>query len=579
MKTDHSLEGWSVCRLLAMLLLCAGIMAGCGSGSGQSAGVGTGGTGSSVGKVSIDITDAPAMDYSHVYVTVIGVAFHTSKNVGFDSYSTARSAGWKRLDLPIPKTIDLAQLANGAMYADGNAGASLFNNLDLPVGNYQQIRIFLASTEDAYTGSVPGLSYNNEVQLVGDTAHYPLRIPTADEGIRLIPESPVVVTAGGSVKIALDFNLNNDVVEVTPNGTKEFIIKPRLGYFDMNSVGAVKGTVSFGNLSTSRIVIKAQQVASGVNYRIVRRWTGVDRSTGRFNLYPLPVFGNATTATYDILLRGRNLQTAIVKGVKVHKGTTPSSGAVDLGTITMQPGGEYSAQLGVPMHPTGSWMSFYQSIAGDPIPFEVRYRHLDPYGGKFGKAVELSTGPIQVATHTPGQALTFAADATSQGLFSAVADAPGYFARGAAMAGITGVAGQAVTMNNLSANAPQVSGGAAATSVSMIFDMTPFGSGRGPGMGMGGINLPKPNKGQLFVTHGGMIVDSLGTLTGDAAIGSAMHNGGGAGNTVAIGNIPGSVAGAFYGVYGLGWGNGVIAAGSTRVDMSAGNTTAVIRMR
>lgn len=578
MKTDRLFGVWSVWRSLAMLLFCAVIAAGCSSGSGQSAGVGTGGTGSSVGKVSIDITDAPAMDYSHVYITVIGVAFHSSKNIGFDSYSSARSAGWKRLDLPAPKTIDLAQLANGVMYADGNAGAALFDNLDLPAGVYQQIRIFLASTEDAYTGSVPGLAYNNEVQLNSDNAHYPLRIPTADEGIRLIPESPVVVTAGGNIKIALDFNLNNDVVEVNPNGTKEFIIKPRLGYFDMNCVGAVKGTVSFGNLSTSRIVIKAQQVASGVNYRVVRRWTGVDRITGSFNLYPLPVFGNATTATYDILLRGRNVRTAIVKGVKVHKGTTPANGGVDLGTITMLPGDQYSAQLGVPMHPTGSWMSFYQTINGDPIPFEVRYRHLDPYGGKFGKAVELSTAPVQVATHTPGQALTFAADATSQGVFSAIADAPGYFGRGNAMA-VTGASGQGVTMNNIPAHAPQIAGGATSAIISLVFDMAPFGSGRGPGMGMGGLNLPKPNKGQLFITHGGMIVDSLGTMTGDAAIGSAMHNGGGAGNTVMIGNIPGSVAGAFYGVYGLGWGNGVMAAGSTRIDMSSGNASAVIRMR
>src|SRR6185369_17130165 len=167
-----------------------------------------------------------------------------------DSYSTAKNAGWHKIDLPAPKTVDLAKLANGVMYADGNGGASLFEGLVLPEGRYQQIRIFLATTEDDLTASAAalGLTYNNEVILNGDATHYPLRIPTADEGIRLIPEYPVVVTAGGNVKIALDFNLNNDVVEVSPNGTKEFIIKPRLGYFDMGSVGAVKGQVIFGNL-------------------------------------------------------------------------------------------------------------------------------------------------------------------------------------------------------------------------------------------------------------------------------------------------------------------------------------------
>lgn len=531
-----------------------------------------------VGKVSLDITDAPAMDYSHVYVTVTGVAFHTSSSAGFDSYSTAKNSGWHRTDLPAPKTVDLAQLANGVMYADGNGGASLFSGLDLPEGRYQQIRIFLASSEDDLTASAAalGLTYNNEVILNGDPAHYPLRIPTADEGIRLIPETPVVVTAGGSVKLALDFNLNNDLVEVSPNGTREFIIKPRLGYFDMGSVGAVTGTVGFGNLSTSRFVIKAEQVKPGANYRVVRRWTGVDKTTGKFNLYPLPVFGNATTATYDILLRGRNVQTAIVKGVTVHKGTSLTTGAVDLGTVTMLPGTEFTKQLATPMHPTGSWINFYQTIGGDTVPFEVRYRHLNPYTGMFSKDEELSTGPIQVATFIPGQALVFTADATSQGVFSAVADAPGFYGRGRAMTVSSGAAGP---MNNSAADTPQVAGGASNDSISAVFDMSLFGSGKGRGMGMGSMNLLKPSKGQLFVTHGGMIVDSMGTLTGDTTIGTSMHAGGGSGNAVMVGNIPGNVAGAFYGIYGLGWGNGVIAAGSTRVNMSAGDTTARIKMR
>ncbi len=559
----------------AFFLITAAVsLSGCGGSSTTAATPAT-------GKVSLDITDAPSMDYSHVYVTVTGVAFHTSSGAAFDSYSTAKNAGWHKVSLASPKTIDLAQLSNGVMYADTNSGAALFAGMDLPEGRYQQVRIFLASTEDALTASASalGLTYNNEVILNGDTGHYPLRIPTADDGIRLIPESPVVVTSGSSVKVALDFNLNNDLVEVSPNGTKEFIIKPRLGYFDMGSVGAVKGTVSFGNLSTSRFVIKAEQVKAGAGYRVVRRWTGVDKNSGRFSLYPLPVFGNATTATYDILLRGRNVQTAIVKGVKVHKDTSLNTGAVDLGTITMQPGTEFAAQLATAMHPTGSWINFYQTIAGDAVPYEVRYRHLDPYTGTFGKAEELSTGPVQVAQYMVGQPLVFTADATSQGVFSVVADAPGLFGRGNVKGGITGTAGQSVLINNSAADAPQPSGGATSSTISAMLDMSMFGTGKGGGMGMGVTTLQKPTKGQLFVTHGGMIIDSLGTLTGDAAVGAAMHNGGGVGNMVAVGNIPGNVSGAYYGIYGLGWGNGVIAAGSSRVDMSAGNAATRIKMK
>jgi len=541
--------------------------------------VGTGGTGSFSGIAKLDVTDSPAIDYAHVYVTVTGVAFHTNATSAFSSYSSGTAAGWQIVRLAAPRTVDLAQLSNGTMYADLNGGASLFSGMTLPAGSYQQIRIFLASTEDAYAGSVPGLIYNNEVQLAKDTTHYPLRIPTADEGIQVLPESPVVVTSGGSVSLALDFNLSDDVVEVTPNGSTEFILKPRLGYFDMGSVGAVTGAVSFSNLSTSGIEVKAEQVKNGAAYRIVRRATSADKATGAFKLYPLPVFGNATTAAYDILIRGHKVRTAIIRGVKVHRGTTPANG-IDLGTIAMQPGGEFTAQLGSAVHPTGAWQTFYQTIAGDAASYEVRNRHLDPYTGKFGRPIGLSSGPIQVASYAPGSPLAFTTDSTSQGTFFMVADAPTPYDRGAELPGITGATGKAVSVAMSTANYPQVSQGATVGTITCVFDMTLLGTGKGPGMGRGNRGIGYPTMGQIFVTHGGMIIDSLGQQTGDTTVNAAMHAGGGPGNPVVLTNIPSNFAGAIYGIYALGWGTGVLTAGDTPgIDLRTGNATATITIK
>src|SRR6185369_15727325 len=357
MKADTSMTGRSVWLAIMMISVVGLFISACSTGSDISAGVGTGGTGSVTAVAKLDVTDAPASDYAHVYVTVTGVAFHTSSKAAFSGYSSGAASGWRISRLAAPKTIDLARLANGTMYADLNGNSSLFEGIELPAGSYQQIRIFLASTEDAYVGTVPGLTYNNEVQLNGDGAHYPLRVPSSSEGIKVLPETPVEVTGGNNISLALDFNLNNDVIRLSPGGATEFMLKPRLGFFDMGSVGAITGTIGFANLSTSGLEVKAEQVKAGGQYRTVARLTSVDRSTGRFNLYPLQVFGNATTATYDILIRGRNVQTAIVKGVKVHKSASPSAGAIDLGTITMQPGAEFTAQLGNAMHPTGSWLN------------------------------------------------------------------------------------------------------------------------------------------------------------------------------------------------------------------------------
>ena len=525
-------------RILAVMSLFL-VVSGCG-------GAGNGST--ATGNVSVNVTDAPSMDYAHVYVTVKSVAFHVSEDAGNNT------PGWQAMTLATPLTVDLAQLANGKMYTD-SSGNPLFHGFKLPVGSYRQIRIFLASSEEAYTGSEVGLTYNNEVLLPGDATHYVLRIPTPNEGIRLVPESPVVVTAGGSVNLALDFNLNNDVVEVSPNGTKEFVLKPRLGYFDMNSVGAVSGTIAFGNLSTSRFVIKAEQVKDGVDHRIVCRWTSVDRTTGRFNLYPLPVFGNASTATYDILLRGVGVQTAIIKGVKVHKGSTLTSGAIELGTISMQPGTGFTAQLGTAMHPSGAGVHFYQSIAGDPIPYEVRYRHLNPYTGKFAKPIDLSNDPIQVATfdNIAGAVGTFAADSTSQGSFSAVADAVLY-SRGAATTVANG-ASPVIFNPGVPTAQPNTNSINASITIPLI--------------------LSGLNKGHLFITHGGMIVDSY-------QVDALMQGNGG---QFSVANLPGGaqlapLPGAYYGMTVLGWGPGRFGWGIERhIDLTVGNATAGITMR
>jgi hypothetical protein len=500
------------------------------------------------GSVSLDVTDAPSMDFAHVYVTIKGIAFHTLDTAG------SNAPGWHAVNLATPVTVDLAQLANGRMYTD-IAGSPLFNGMTLPARSYRQIRIFLAASEDPYVGSIAGLIYNNEVQLPGDTNHYVLRIPTPHDGVRLIPESPVVVTAGGNVKLALDFNLNNDVVEVATNGVKEFILKPRLGYFDMNSVGAVTGTVSFGNLSTSRFVIKAEQVRSGANYRVVRRWTSIDRSTGRFNLYPLPVFGNATTASYDILLRGLKAQTAIVKNVKVHKGASLARGAVDLGAITIQPGTDFTAQISSPVHPSGSWVNFYQTIAGDPIPYEVRFRHLNPYTGLLWKPIDLSNSPIQVASFDNATATvgTFSADSTSQGRFSAVSDSL-FYARGTAAPVADGP-----SPVMFAPGAPTALPNANAITTTLTIPAT----------------LTGLTGGHLFITHGGMIIDSYD-------ISSLILSRGG---QINVPNLPGGtvaspLTGAHYGVTALGWGPGKLGFGTQLfIDLNAGNGTAAITMR
>jgi hypothetical protein len=555
-----------IIKSLIALAVTALALSGCGGSAGTSS---TPTAAVSNAQVKVDVTDAPSIDYSHVYVTVTAVGFHLTDTAGFADYSSGVKAGWQ---------VTRLALANGKSLADVT-GTPLFAGITLTPGTYKQIRLFLASTENALTpaATAAGLTYNNEVQLAGDTTdHYPLRVPCADEGIRLVPESPVVVTAGGSLSVVLDFNLNSDVVETNPNGSIEFVLKPRLGYFDMSSVGAATGTVAFSNLSTTRFVIKAEQVNNGATYRVVRRWTTVDKTTGVFNLYPLPVFGNATTASYDIVVRGLGVQTAIVKGVTVHKGSTLKSGAANLGTINMVAGGQFTAQLAKPMHPSGAWIDFYQTISGDAISYNIRDRHLDPYTGKFYNPIELSSSPLLVATYAPGQDPVFTSDSTSTGSFTVVASAGGYYGPGKATT-VTGTNGQAqlITFDS-TYGMPQVVGQATPGQITTFFDMDYFGMGKGWGMGGGSKSARYPTAGQLFVTHGGMILDSTGNLTGDPTVKTALGN---ASQSVVIKDLPSGVAGTTYGLYAVGWGNGVLAAGKLGgVSLENGNVSKTMQM-
>jgi hypothetical protein len=510
--------------LLAVMLSLTLLIGGCGSG-------GSAGT-TPTGTVSVNVTDAPGLEYQNVWITIKGVWLHTSADAG----DVTNDPGWVKADLASPVTIDLATLATGNLQ-------SLFSK-PLPTGTYRQIRVFLVPTEAQPTASAQaaGLLFNNEIRLANDPTQYPLRVPYAEGGIKLIPETPVIVTAGGSANIAIDFNACEDIVETERQGTGgaandvEFVLKPRLGYFDINNAAAITGSIvpptpfTFANYTGKNFVIKAEQPNQvDGSYRVALRATTI-KSDGSFVLYPLPVFGNATTATYDVMLRGRNVQTQIVTGVKVHKGTTAANGTSVGPAIVMTPdtNPEYTVQVNV--NPTGSWVNFYQTLPGDPAPYEIRYRHVDPYSanGTFFQPIELSSDPLQVAPWNSGGVLSFNSTTPVEGAgnFSAVAVAILYD-RSTALA-VTPLT-NTLLFGSLSVSAPAVARQVTGT-IQVPLTMTTL------------------NSGAIFAVQGGMIVNRLDVNT-------LMQPGN---NSYIFGSLPGGtpatpLPGAFYGLYAVGW--------------------------
>lgn len=537
------------------------ILHGCGGSSG-------GGSSSSSpaptqnGNVSMALTDAPGFEYDHVWITVKALWFHTSNAAG------PQEAGWLKYPLSSPLTIDLTTLINGTL-------SSAIGNLTLPVGNYQQIRLFLASTEDPLvvspnppSGSSVTLKYNNEVdlQVSGQSYQAPLRIPDPNDGIALF--GSFQVTSGGTLSLAVDFDVSDDVVKCVSGLNPEFILKPRLAYFDLSNVEAIAGAIDPATISGGgfNFIIKAEELSADGTYHGVRRTTTVNPD-GTFVLYPLPA--GSSGKTYDILLRGRDVDTVIIKGVPITKGTTPQNPTqISTTKITMNyDATEFTANLSGPMSPTGSWLSFYQTLPslsqGDvEVPYEIRFPHVNPYTGKFEDPIELSTGPIYVGTYNNGNSITLTSTNPAEGKGTYGVSFEAYqFARTYTDSLITGTGGQ--------------------TNVAIPSKTLSVTQGLSENTLSGSLTVPVPNlgldTGYILACRDGLVVDAQNGGTTGTGI---MATGGTYSFTLPGGSASTPLPGAFYILHALGWKSGTILttlseAFARVADLRTGNDTGV----
>jgi len=482
-------------RWLLISMVLAAVLAGCGGGSASNEG----------GTAQISLTDAPSTDesFDNVFITVSAVWFHKIDTAG------PGDAGWLKYPLPTPKTVDLARLTDGAV-------SEVLNRV-LPAGEYRQIRVLLAKTSDN-TWLSP---YNNEVIVAGQP--FPLRIPAPEHGISLIGHFRI--TDGGTLRLAIDFDIGHDVVKIERGGQTEYLLKPRLRYFNLDAAGAIRGAIDPSSRAAgSHFVFKAEQKSDDGTRYVVKRFTGI-RADNTFLLSFLP------PGTYDVLLRGRGVETVIVRGVPVTRGTV-----TDLGpAISMPAGTEFEANTTT--NPTGAWVNFYQTLdnaaTGVPeVPYEVRFRHVNPFTGSFFVPIALSNGPIRFGLYNNGNAISFQAVTPREWSggnagFAAVADAAGFQPT------------PFVPFDNTSAG-PVFTG-----RMSVRAGAVPY-TASGRISAASGQSMTLDNN-VIFVTHGGLIVDAYRNLNVPMSLGPGVTA------VYATQPLPGGFPGAFYGIDGLGW--------------------------
>lgn len=357
------------------------------------------------GLVSVAVTDAPTADFTKVWITLREIRFHKL------DFAHPEDRDWLHYPLAQPVTIDLAQLANGNM-------ADVFRNIELPVGTYRQIRLMLVDDDAPLTASAQaaGLQYNDQVDYTdasGSERVAPLELGGVRDGIGVF--GSFSVTAGKTLRLVLDFDIDNDVLRfpdfIPGNGQSAFTLKPVLRYFDLDTSAAIVGRVDPAALASAtnssgafNLVIKAEELAADGSRRVVARATTI-RPDGSFTLFPLHVPAGATSKPYDIVVRGRNMETTIVRGVPAVRGTSPAINptAVAADPLPISLAAEYTVTLAQPASPTGSWVNFFQTLPGsNEVPYEVRFRHVHPFDGGIDLPFPLSAGNLRVGDYVAG---------------------------------------------------------------------------------------------------------------------------------------------------------------------------------
>lgn len=149
---------------LAPLLLLLATLPMCG-GSGGDDGVTSPTGGGSSGRLRVNLTDKPAMEFTEVNVTIAAVRIHQSGDVG------EGDAGWHEFPVSasVPMPINLLTLQGGVLLTLCEA--------QLTTGRYQQLRLVLAPN----TGTEPPF---NQSVVTTDGETHALEVPS--ETIKIV---------------------------------------------------------------------------------------------------------------------------------------------------------------------------------------------------------------------------------------------------------------------------------------------------------------------------------------------------------------------------------------------------------
>jgi hypothetical protein len=373
MKHNNS-SLFSYFSLLGVTLLAAALLAGCGGGSDSSFTSGGSGSGAAVtGTVSTTLSDPPTckgplapsdLQFDNVWVTITEVRIHLSDD------AQDGSSGWQTLaELDPPLQIDLLS---------GTPGVCILSELgvanELPVGNYQQIRLhLLANDADPADGPDPNACESvggfNCAQVSGGSLELLNLSSQANTGLKIPPGQ----IAGGGLQLeegqAADINIEFDACSsIVEQGDGSLRLLPTLHAGEVSAADTINGTlVKVTGVDTTEpftdvtgLVFLEQLDGDNIGRVILDQQTS---PTGSFSLCPV------SEGTYDLVAAAMD-------------GSTTYNATITLGVDAGTAVGD------IPMTPEG-----------DTVPGEINGLVTTQNGGS-GVPADIKLSPLQEVDST-----------------------------------------------------------------------------------------------------------------------------------------------------------------------------------
>jgi hypothetical protein len=393
---------------LAVLFSCVAVaaLAGCGGG-GSSSPPPVPGPPPAAAALTLSLTGGRTGGYDHVWVTVAAVALNGDATKPYD----ATDATWTTYTLATPVTLDLAS-------SDSTSGAltDLLKNAAITPGSYAQLRLLVADPDADLVASAvaAGLHYNDQVDFT-DTARHAHSVPLEFAGLGqgLALAVPITIANGGAAFIALEWDAASSLVRrASPDGIDRFVVRNVLRAYDRTRTGAVLGvidgadfcTTTVSNACISDVTVSVEAVAPMGTTAVLARTAQVvtsGTSKGAFFLYPLP-----DVATVDVVVRGRHMDTIVVRDVYVQPEgvlvTVPTAvGSASAPLVPVRNAVERAPTLAAATSPPSTQAAFFQSApaASGPVPLQVAEANTDPATGLWTAPLALPSGPLHVADY------------------------------------------------------------------------------------------------------------------------------------------------------------------------------------